>query len=64
MTRHRKLLVPALSLSLLAVAFTFDPRGIHWFWSAQPGVAVALAVGGAICWGLILLSLRKRKPAG
>lgn len=51
--RIRKLLAPALSLSLLAVAFTFDQHGIHWFWSGQPGVAVALAVGSALCWGLM-----------
>ena len=57
--RARKLLAPALSLTLLALAFTFDQHGVAWFWSRQPGVATALAVGGAVCWSLILLSLRK-----
>ena len=59
-SRFRKLLAPALLLSLLAAAFTFDQHGIRWLWSAQPGIAVALALGAAIFWGLMLLQSGKR----
>lgn len=62
--RARKLLVPALSLTFLAAAFTFDQHGIAWLWSGQPGIAVALALGGAVCWSLLLLSLHKPKSSG
>ncbi|HKV65278.1 MAG TPA: hypothetical protein VJN66_02735 [Rhodanobacteraceae bacterium] len=59
--RSRKLLAPALLLSLLSAAFAFDHDGIRWLWSAQPGIAVALALGAAICWGLMLLQSGKRQ---
>ena len=40
--KSKKLLAPALSLTLLAGAFTFDDARIAWLWSAQPGVALAI----------------------
>ena len=64
MPRWRKLLAPTLSLLLLTIAFTFDRQGIHWFWSAQPGVAGALAAGGAICLALMWFPRPGRKSAG
>ncbi len=62
--RARKLLAPALSLTFLAAAFTFDQGGVSWFWSRQPGVAAVLAVGGAICWSLLLLSFHESRSSG
>lgn len=46
-TRSRKLLAPALSLGFLAIAFRFDDATLAWLWSAQPGVAAALACAAA-----------------
>lgn len=57
--KSKKLLAPALSLSFLAAAFTFSNQGLSWFWSDLPGVAIALAVGAATLWALLLLSLRQ-----
>lgn len=57
-TKVRKLLAPALLLTCMAAAFRFDAGGVHWFWSAQPAVAVVLALGAATAWGLLLWSLR------
>ncbi len=57
--KSKKLLAPALSLSFLAAAFTFGNQGFSWFWSEQPGVAIALAVGAATLWALLFLSLRQ-----
>ena len=59
--KTKKLLAPALSLSLLAGAFTFDDAHIAWFWSAQPGVALALVAAAALLWILLILSLRHRR---
>ena len=61
--KSKKLLAPALSLTLLAGAFTFDDARIAWLWSAQPGVALAIAVGAALLWVLLILSLRRRHDA-
>ncbi|MBS0461273.1 MAG: hypothetical protein JSS41_02250 [Proteobacteria bacterium] len=61
--KTKKLLAPALSLTLLACAFTFDDTHIQWFWSAQPGVALALAAGAALLWALLIVSLRRRHDA-
>ncbi|MBS0464195.1 MAG: hypothetical protein JSS03_04290 [Proteobacteria bacterium] len=52
-----------MSLTLLACAFTFDDTHIQWFWSAQPGVALALAAGAALLWALLMVSLRRRHDA-
>lgn len=57
--KSKKLLAPALSLSFFAAAFTFGDQGLSWFWSEQPGVAIALAVGAATLWTLLFLSLRQ-----
>ena len=54
--RSRKLLSPALLLSFMAMAFTFDHDGITWFWSAQPIVAGVLAVAAAVAWGFVFRS--------
>lgn len=59
--KSRKLLSPALLLSLLAVAFTFDAHGVHWLWSAQPFVAIALAAGALVCWALVAVSLHHQR---
>ena len=56
--RH-KLLSPALLLSLTAVAFRFDASHVTWFWHAQPGVAVALGAGAAVCIGLMRVPPRQ-----
>ncbi len=55
----RKLLAPALSLTLLAAAFTFDANGAYRFWSGQPVVAVVLAAGSVALWILVFLSAQK-----
>ncbi|WHZ18990.1 MAG: hypothetical protein OJF55_001139 [Rhodanobacteraceae bacterium] len=60
--KSRKLLAPALSLSFLAVAFSFGEGGVIWFWTRQPAVAVVLAAGAAVAWALLLLSLRESRP--
>lgn len=56
---RRKLLNPALLLALSAVAVRFDDSGVAWLWRAQPGVAIALAVGAAICCGWMLVPPRR-----
>ena len=53
-SRYRKLLAPAFSLSLLACAFRFGPHGVTWFWAEQPGIPVLLGVGAAVLWVLLL----------
>ncbi len=52
-SRSGKLLAPALSLTLLAVAFRFGPDGVTWFWARQPGVAIAVSAGAITLWGLL-----------
>ena len=59
-SKTRKLLCPAVFLSLFALAFTFGPEGVAWFWAKQPPVAFVLAAGAAVCWVLVLASLRHR----
>lgn len=49
----KKLLAPALFLTLFAGAFTFGPDGLSWFWAGQPGVAVLLAVAAVAMWILL-----------
>lgn len=62
--RVRKLLVPALSLSFPAAAFTFDDRGITWFREAQPAVAVVLGAGAAAAWLCMIASTRAGRQRG
>ncbi|HET7561253.1 MAG TPA: hypothetical protein VFJ87_02605 [Rhodanobacteraceae bacterium] len=57
--KARKLLAPALLLTCMTGAFKFAPDGIAWFWSAQPIIAVVLALGAATAWSFLLLSLRE-----
>ncbi|HET7932077.1 MAG TPA: hypothetical protein VFL63_11905 [Rhodanobacteraceae bacterium] len=57
--RTRKLLAPALLLTCMTAAFKFNPDGIAWFWSAQPIVAMVLALGAAVAWGCMVLPLHK-----
>ena len=33
---------------LFAIAFTYDKRGLHWFWSGRPWVGAVLLVLGAV----------------
>lgn len=58
-SKPRKLLAPALSLSFLAAACSFDDTGIHWLWSPQPIVAVIVALGAAGAWTAVAWSWRR-----
>jgi len=62
--RTKKLLAPALSLSFLTAAFTFDQNGVKWFWTELPGVAITLAVGAALTWSFLIISLRSNRKSG
>ena len=49
------LFVPAVSLLLLSMSFTFSEYGVAWFWSTQPIVGIVLFLTSIACTSAILL---------
>ena len=54
-----KSFAPALALLLLAMAFTYGPGGVRWFWADQPVVAFVLVLASSAFWVLSVLSSRR-----